>query len=407
MTHDHPHAGRPHPSPLARHFPLDPAVVFLNHGSFGCCPNQVLEKQAEYRDLMEAEPVRFFNQTLYELTDRSREAIARTLGGAPEDFVFVPNATTGVATVIDNLLPTLGPGDELIAAVDEYPACRHIFERAAGRTGATFRTFPISHDRTITPEMLFDTVLAQVSERTRLVLLSHVTSPSALVLPVERLVPALRERGVECLVDGAHAPGSLPVSFRDFDPAYYLWNCHKWFCSPKGVAVMRVRADLRATFRPMVLSNEAHLDRGYGGRSKYSNEFDYVGTDDYTARFAVADAIGAMPRIAAEGGHAGWAGIIAHNHGLVLRGREILADALGVEPRIDPACIAAIATLPLPDVPESHLERLGSRPTIYADALQDALVGRHGVQVPVWRTGSQLGGDRFDGRRYIRISAQL
>jgi isopenicillin-N epimerase len=381
----------PAPSSLAVHWTLDPSRVFLNHGSFGATPRVVLEAQARLRAELESEPVRFYVERHWGLMARARAALAAFVRCDPADLALVPNASIGVATVLANV--RLGPGDEVLMNAHEYPACQNSVRRAAARAGATVTLadvpFPISD-----PAQVVEAYLAKVTPRTRLALVSHVTSPSGLVLPVERLVPALQGAGVDVLVDGAHAPGMIRgLDVGALRPAYYTANCHKWICSPKGSAMLVVREDRREGFRPLALSNNAEMPRA--DRSAFHTEFDYVGTQDYTPMYAIPDAIEAMAKIGGS-----WDAVMAGNRALCLRMREMLCRAWGVEAPAPESMIGSIATIILPAHDEARRARLAARPTRYHDALQDALLDRHAVQVPVWSLAGTT-------HRFLRISAQV
>lgn len=380
----------PRPSDLARHWRLDPTLVYLNHGSFGACPIPVLEAQSRYRDQMEADAVRFFVKDVHALLDRARATLSRLVDADPADLVFVPNATTGVATALASL--RLAPGDEILAPDQEYPACLNNARRIAAAAGARVATprlpWPVASD-----DEVVEVFRASLTPRTRAVLVSHVTSPTGLVLPVDRIVAMLRERGIISIVDGAHAPGFTPLSIRGLDPDFYTANCHKWICSPKGSALLYVRRERQASVRPVVLSN--HAESGHPTRPFFQNEFDYVGTDDVTAYLAIHDAAEFMGGLVA----AGFPGLMAQNRALTLEARRLLCGAWGIQPPAPEGMLASLCSLLLPAHEPDLDRRLMARPTIYADALQDALYERWRIQVPVWRFGPER-------RRILRISAQ-
>ena len=189
-----------------------------------------------------------------------------------------------------------------------------------------------------------DAILAAVTERTRLVLVSHVTSPTALILPVAELVAELDRRGIDTLVDGAHAPGMVPVDVDGLGAAYWTGNGHKWLCGPKGTGVLWVRADRRDRIHPLVVSHGANAE--LRGRTRFRHEFDWVGTSDPTGYLALPAAIDWMATVAAPDG-GGWPALMAANHALALEARDVLAAALGIDPPAPDAMLGAMAALPL------------------------------------------------------------
>jgi isopenicillin-N epimerase len=368
------------------HWLLDPTVAFLNHGSFGACPRFVLDAQDRWRARLEAEPVRFMVRELEPGLDAARAAVGRFVGADPDDVAFVPNATTGVNTVVRSL--DLSPGDELLTTNHVYNACRNVLHSAAERSGARVVVAAVPFPLKSADEVV-DAVLANVTPRTRLALLDHVTSPTGLVFPVERIVAELSRRGVDSLVDGAHAPGMLPLDLKALGAAYYTGNFHKWTCAPKGAAMLWVRRDLQPRVRPLVTSHGANSPRK--DRTRFRLEFDWGGTDDPTPYLCVPDAIrflgGLLP--------GGWPALMAHNRRTALAMRTRLAARLGVELPCPDDMIGTLAALPLPDAPT-----VDAAPSAYQTALQTALVERHRVQVPivVWPAAP---------RRLVRISAQV
>ena len=375
---------KPLPSPLAEHWDLDPEVVFLNHGSFGACPREVLRLQQELRARMEAQPVKFLYRDLEAMLDEARATLAEFVGCDADDLAFVPNATTGVNTVLRSL--SLQRGDELLVTDHEYNACRNALDFVAARSGAqvVVAEIPFPIDR---PETVVERVLAKVTDRTRLLLIDHVTSPTGVVNPVEPLVAAMRKRGVDTLVDGAHAPGMLPLQLDRLGAAYYTGNCHKWLCTPKGSALLHVRRDRQAGVRPLVVSHGANSARE--DRSRFRLEFDFCGTDDYTPFLCVPAALrfleGLMP--------GGIEALQQHNRDLALAGRERLCQALGTRAPAPASMIGSLASVVLPWSEEPLIQPQG------LDPLQLTLWERHQIEVPVmrWQTPKL---------RLLRISPQ-
>lgn len=369
---------------------LDPAVTFLNHGSYGACPVPVLEFQRALRDRMESEPVRFLTSDLPGLLDAARLEVATFLDADPDGLAFVPNATTGVNTVLQSL--RFEPGDELATNDHEYNATINAMRAVAARDGARVVIaripFPIR-----TPGQALDAILATVTDRTRLVLFSQVTSPTGIILPVAELVAALNRRGIDTIVDGAHAPGMIPVDVDGLGAAYWTGNGHKWLCGPKGSAVLWVREDRRESIHPLVVShgaNEVLTDRG-----RFRVEFDWTGTSDPTGVLALPAAIRWMAETAPDRG--GWPAVMAANHELVLDGRNRIAAALGVDSPAPDSMLGSMAALPVP----------GLRGDADADALSRRLETDHGIQVPVggWPVPAARSGTEPD-RVLLRISAQ-
>jgi isopenicillin-N epimerase len=370
---------------------LDPEVTFLNHGSYGACPEPVLEVQRALRDRLEAEPVRFLSGELPGLLAQAREAVGRFLSADPEGIAFVTNATTGVNTVLQSL--HFEPGDELLTDDHEYNATINAMRAVAARDGARVVVAPIPFP-IAGPEEALAPLLDAVTERTRLLVVSHVTSPTALVLPVSELVAEMDRRGIDTLVDAAHAPGMLPVDVGRLGAAYWTGNGHKWMCGPKGTAVLWVREDRRERIHPLVVSHGAN--EPLAGRTRFRHEFDWVGTSDPTGYLTLPAAIDWMDRCAIPDG-GGWPAVMAANHGLVLEGRDSVAAALGVEPPASDGMLGSMAALPLP----------GVEGDVAATAFGAALEAEDRIQVPVgpWPVRAA----QRDGslpQALIRISAQ-
>jgi isopenicillin-N epimerase len=366
-------------------WPLDPAVTFLNHGSYGACPSEVLRHQAALRAEMEAEPVRFLGRELDDRLDAARAALAAFVGADADDLAFVANATGGVNAVLRSL--RLQHGDELLTTDHCYQACRNTLDYVAERTGArvVIATIPFP---VASPQAIVDTVLAKATTRTRLALLDHITSPTALVLPIERLVDALAGRGIETLVDGAHAPGMVPLDLRRLGAAYYSANCHKWLCTPKGSAFLWVRRDRQVDIHPLTISHGATGERP--GRTRFRLEFDWTGTQDPTAWLTVPMAIEYLAGLVPGG----WPALMARNRALALEARRAICAAVGIPPACPDEMIGSIASMILPDSRTTDLTWRAR------DAIQGLLFEGWGFEVPIMRWPAPP-------KRLIRISAQL
>ncbi len=365
---------------------LDPNVTFLNHGSFGACPRAVLDAQEELRARMERQPVQFLSRDLDGLLDGAREVVAGFVGADSANIAFVANATTGVNTVLRSL--RFEPGEELLVTDHAYNACRNALEYVAARDGSKVVMaavpFPVAGD-----DEVVAAVLGAVTPRTRLALIDHVTSPTALVFPIERLVRELAARGVDSLVDGAHAPGMVPLDLEHLGAAYYTGNGHKWVCAPKGAAFLYVRPDRQEGLRPLVISHGAN--RPLRGRTRFQAEFAWMGTGDPTPALSFARAVEYMATLLPGG----WDELRARNRGLALAAREMLAARLGLALPCPAEMVGSIATLILPDAKDDDREFIFD-----ADPLQAALRERHGVEVPVFAWPAPP-------KRLLRISAQL
>ncbi len=318
---------------LASLWCLDPAVDYLNHGSFGACPSAVLAAQTDLRLELEREPVDFLVANLPQRLNAAREALAGFLGAAAEDLVFISNATAGVNAVLRSI--ALEPGDELLLTNHTYAACRKTADFVAERTGARIVTaelrFPCRSD-----EEIIAAVLECTSPRTRLALLDHVTSPTALILPIVRLVAELESRGIDTLVDGAHAPGMVPLDLSTLGAAYYTGNAHKWMCAPKGAAFLHTRGDRQGQLHPNVIS--------HGFRSGFQAEFDWTGTFDPTPWLCVPEALRFMGGLLPGG----WPQVMAANRDLALEARGLLLERIGGESPCPDEMIGSMASLLLP-----------------------------------------------------------
>lgn len=375
----------PRPGKFRRHWQLKAGTVFLNHGSFGACPKPILKLQSEFRAAMEAEPVQFLWRRYEERLEPARRALARFVGANAKDLVFTTNATMGVNAVVRSL--KLRRGDELLTTNLDYNACRNVLVAAAQAAGAKVVEvkipFPVR-----SAEEISAAILAAVTPRTRLAMVDHVTSNTALVLPLAQIVRELEARGVATLVDGAHAPGMLPLKLCELKASYYTANLHKWVCAPKGAAFLWARADQQAGLQPAVISHGNNRTRP--GFTPFQDRFDWAGTFDPSAWFCVGAAIEFMGSLLPGG----WRELQQRNHALACAARRRLCERLEVAPPCPEHLLGALATIPLPE----RFQSVAASGKIDAEQLR--LYDQFGIEVPFSRFGDPM-------RRWLRVSAQI
>jgi isopenicillin-N epimerase len=359
-------------------WPLDESYTFLNHGSFGSLPIPVAEAQRRYRDLVEARPIEVLGRRCRELLAPVRERMGRFLRADAAGIGLVTNATEAVNSVLRSL--DLRPGDVLVTTDHVYRAVLQAMRFVARRAGAEVRVVPVPLPLT-GPGDIAQRIEAALDGRTRLVVIDHVTSPTAVVFPVDRIASMCRARGVECLIDGAHAPGMVDLNINALGATYYAGNLHKWVCAPKGAAFLWVSEERRRSIHPSIVSH--FLDEGF------DVEFDWQGTRDISAWLAIVDALAFFEPL-------GWHRLREHNCSLAAWARELIRAELGTAPLVPldltgsrSSMLGSIATIELP----SSMRSRWAGP----EALQADLYERERIEVPIidW-------GDRW----HVRVSAQ-
>ena len=327
---------------LKAHFLLDPRITFLNHGSYGATPRPVFETYQNWQLRLEREPVNFINNELTALLKEARLALGRYLKADADDLVYVPNATFGL-NVIARALP-LKPGDEVLTTDHEYGATYNLWSYICRKHGAALIQQPISFPVASEAEAL-DEIWQGVTPRTKVIFLSHITSPTALRLPVAALCQRARAADMITVIDGAHAPGQIELDLDALGADFYVGNCHKWLCSPKGAAFLHTRRERQALIEPLVVG------WGWGEKRKPSRESAYVeamqrlGTDDLSAYLTVPAAIGFQ-----EQHH--WPEVRTRCHDLLAATLRQASELTGLRP-LYPApgpSFAQMAVIPLPPV---------------------------------------------------------
>ena len=361
---------------------LDLDILYLNHGTVGATPRRVLARQQAIRDEMEKQPASFLLRECSGLVGASRTAptlvrlaaaeVADFCGCDGEDLVFVDNATAGVNAVLQSL--ELCEGDEILVTDHTYGAVTKAAAFFAGRAGARVVTATVPYPR-FDRDQVLRSVSQTLSSRTRLAILDHVSSESALVMPLAELAGICHARGVPVLGDGAHAPGAIALDLRSLGVDWYTANLHKWAWAPRSCGILWAARERQPSLHPVVIS--------WGLGQGYTHEFDWVGTRDPSPLLAAPEGIAFMRDLGVEA-------VQRWNHDLAWQGAQLLCHAWGTGHGIDERCTGTMATVPLP-------QQLGSS---RADAarLRDALLDEEAIEVQVHAWGGQL---------WVRVSAQI
>jgi isopenicillin-N epimerase len=275
-------------TPLRQYFSLDPAVHFLNHGAFGACPIPVFQVYQEWQRRLERQPVLFLGREINFLEAEARQALAESLNTPAQNLVFVPNATHGVNIIARSL--KLGPGEEILTSDHEYGACDYTWEYLCSKSGARYVRQPVALPARNAGEIL-EQIWCGVTPNTRVIYLSHLTSPTALRLPVEAVCRRAREAGILTLIDGAHAPGQLALDLDQVGADFYTGNLHKWNLAPKGAAFLYAREEVQNLIEPLVVSWGFHAAADFTRGSRFQDLLGWTGTHDPAAYLSVPAAI--------------------------------------------------------------------------------------------------------------------
>jgi isopenicillin-N epimerase len=373
---------KPSYSKYIEHWSIDQDFVFLNHGSFGACPIAILERQSELRKRLESQPMRFMTRELEKLLNESKEKLANFIHAKTENIVFVKNATTGVNTVLKSL--KFDSRDEILTCNHIYPAVANTLKHLNETTGVQVKIAKIPFQLQ-SNQQIIDALMELKSERTKLLVIDHISSPTGILFPVDEIAGQFKAYGIETLVDGAHAPGTVTLNLEESSIAYYTGNCHKWICSPKSAAFLYVRPDLQNDIHPLSTSLMQ------GSEFSFEQEFYWQGTDDPTAYICVGDSIDFMHNIFPDG----WEGIMKHNHELAIDARTVLCKELNIAASIPEYMLANLASMHLPDTNDERPTRFNQ-----FDGLQNRLYHEYKIEafITYWPEYP---------KRLLRISPQI
>jgi isopenicillin-N epimerase len=326
---------------LRDHFLLDPDVIFLNHGSFGACPRPVFETYQNWQLELERQPVEFLGRRHDALLDEARASLSQYVNADIDNLVFVPNATAGVNVVARSL--SLQPGDEILTTDHEYGAINKTWEFVCQQTGACYVQHPIELPVS-SPEAFVESFWSAVTPQTRVISISHITSPTALIFPIEEICRRAREAGILTIIDGAHAPGQIPVDLRAIDADFYSGNCHKWLSAPKGAAFLYARPEHHLMMQPSIIS------WGWSNEASFVSRIQAQGTRDLAAFLSVPAAI----EFQAEHD---WDAVRRDCHALAVGLVERMTALTGLPPIAPENWFNQMVALPLPPHDTDDLKR--------------------------------------------------
>jgi isopenicillin-N epimerase len=353
---------------LARQFLLREDVVFLNHGSFGACPRPVFEAYQNWQLELERQPVEFLGRAITEHMRSARTALAAELGTMAENIVGLTNATMGLNIVAQSL--ELQPGDQILTTDHEYSALEKTWAYVARRTGAEIVVVSVPMPL-MTEAQFTDTIIAGMTDRTRVLFLSHITSPTALLFPIERTIAEARRRGIWSVIDGAHTPGHIPLQLDGLGADFYSGNCHKWMMAPKGSAFLHARPEVQGLLNPLVISHGWTAQsknpgaKGAFGNSPFVDEIEVQGTRDPAPWLTVSAALNYRR-------DNDWPAIQAHCQALAQDTARRLGELTGLPPLSAPQfCAPQMVAIPLPECD--------------TDQLKLDLIDKFNIEIPVFK----------------------
>lgn len=347
-------------------FLLNPSVTFLNHGSYGACPIPVFEQYQDWQYQVERQPAEFFQRRYHALMDAAREKLAAYVGAPAEDVVFVPNATTAINMVARSLV--LEEGDVILTTNHEYGAMNNLWEHHLHLWDARYLPMTLP-PRLTDPDAIVEAIWRGVTVRTKAIFMSHITSPTGLILPVQEICRRAREQGILTIIDGAQVPGHRPLNLTELGADIYTGNCHKWLCAPKGAGFLYVHPDHQHWIEPDVIS------WGWHDVSTFSEQNQWQGTRDVAAYLSVPAAIEFQRT------H-DWDQVQERSQKLAIYAMHRACEVMGQVPFAMPRLFGQMVVAPIP-------------PDCNPKALKQTLYNVHRVEVPIIT---------HEDRHFLRIS---
>jgi isopenicillin-N epimerase len=356
-------------------FQLDPNVIFLNHGSFGATPKEVFAVYQDWQRKLEHQPVKFLGREIQGYLTEAKESLGSYLNADKDDLIFVPNATFGVNVVARSL--KLKEGDEVLASDHEYGACNNTWTYLSQRQGFSYRYVTLPLPVKSNEEML-EQFWQAVTPKTKVIFLSHITSPTAVTFPIAEICKRARQAGILTVIDGAHAPGQLPLDMQAIDADFYTGNCHKWMCSPKGAGFLYVRREHQALIEPLVLSWGWSAKPQDSLGSAFLDNYAWHGTQDFSAYLSVPAAIEFQQKY-------DWAKVREQCHEVLKDGLEKLNELTGLGPAYtSDALYQQLAITPLPKIADLN-------------TFKNKLYDDYRIEIPM---------TEYKDKQFVRISVQ-
>ena len=320
-------------------FMLDPDVTYFNHGAYGGCPKEIFNVMLEWQNILEINPSKYMDE-LFENLENSRVSLSEYIDCNKNDIVFFSNPTTAMNTVVKNL--NLNPDDEILSTDHEYGAMNITWNYICEKTGAKFIRTKIPTPY-VSKDDFINAIEKNITPKTKMIFLSHITSSTALIFPVKEICELATKYNILSFVDGAHAPAQIPVSIKEINPDYYAGACHKWMCSPKGVAFLYTKKNLQDSLDPLIISHgfgEETKSSMFDSGSNYLNYHQWQGTRDFSNILTIPKLINFLKKNQ-------WRKMAEKCHELAIYARNEISNLLDKQPISKDEYIGQMTSIPI------------------------------------------------------------